>query len=284
MVIIAAARSGTKIVRDALAEATGAGKVPYDIGYVWRVRNETQADDVLEPFDVDDRGREFIRRFIDRYAAGNPPAVVEKTVANALRVPMVASVLPDARYVHLIRDGVDVAESTRRQWLEPADWRYLLAKARHFPPRLALRYGTKYATSLATQVIRRDHRIGSWGPRYPGIDDDLEDVELIRVCARQWRHAIERAQAAFADLDVPVCEVRYDALLEDPAGQLARMATFAGLPCPNDGLRQAVALIRPARVGNGRLILTNAELVAIDTEIGDLQQRLGYERAVVGGR
>ena len=40
IVLIGAARSGTKILRDALATALGVPQVPYDVGYVWRYGNE----------------------------------------------------------------------------------------------------------------------------------------------------------------------------------------------------------------------------------------------------
>ena len=37
--------------------------------------------------------------------------MVEKTCANTLRLPFVDKVLPEARYLHIVRDGVDVVAS-----------------------------------------------------------------------------------------------------------------------------------------------------------------------------
>lgn len=278
VVVIGAARSGTKMLRDALATATGAGKVPYDIGYVWRVGNESRPDDLLEPAAVAERSRRFIRRFVDGYGGGRPPAVIEKTVGNALRVPAVAATLPDAVYIHLVRDGVDVVESTRRQWTAPTDLRYLAGKARHFPLRLAPRYGTKYLRSLAGRRSSADGRVGTWGPRYAGIDADLREHDLLTVCARQWRHALTRARRDFDRLGLPVVEVRYEALVGDPATELARIAEFTGLPAAPARVRAAGAAITPDRQGSGRRGLGRDELVRIETEIGDLLAELGYRR------
>ncbi len=43
IVLIGAARSGTKILRDTLAAATGSGAVPFDIGFVWRIGHDEPA-------------------------------------------------------------------------------------------------------------------------------------------------------------------------------------------------------------------------------------------------
>ena len=68
IVIIGAARSGTKILRDVLAQASGAGSVPYDIGFVWRYGNERVPHDVLDPATVTPRISRFVRRYVERYA------------------------------------------------------------------------------------------------------------------------------------------------------------------------------------------------------------------------
>jgi hypothetical protein len=278
VVIIGAARSGTKILRDALAEATGAGMVPYDIGYVWRAGNEDRPDDVINPDQLSPRSRRFICHFVDRYAVGDPAAVIEKTVGNTLRVPLVAEVFPDATFVHLVRDGVDVIESTRRQWTAPTDSRYLLRKLRHFPIRLAPSYGLKYARSLAHRRTEVERRVGSWGPRYPGIDDDLTQCDLLTVCARQWREAVSRAAADLARLPVAAIEVRYEQFVNDPSAALGTIADFAGLRPRVPGLESASRMIAVGRQGAGRAALTTQELSVLDTEVGDTMSELGYDR------
>ncbi len=278
VIVIGAARSGTKLLRDSLAVATGAGKVPYDVGYVWRTGNESSPDDALTPDLVDARKRRFISQFIDGYASGEPPAVIEKTVGNALRVPLVAHVFPDARFVHLVRDGVDVSESALRQWTAPTDLRYLAAKARTFPLRLVPRYGLKYARSLAGRRRRADKRVGSWGPRYPGIDADLRTTSLLTVSARQWRAAVEQARLDLGRLGLPAAEIRYERLVEDPQGELARVAEFAGLSATSGGLVAATRWIDEGAVGKGRADLSASQLQELDVEVGDLLDELGYDR------
>jgi len=276
VVIIGAARSGTKMLRDALAMASGVGKVPYDVGYVWRLGNEDHPDDVIGPEMLGDQSRQYIRDYVERYADGAPPAVIEKTVGNALRVATVAAVFPDARYIHLVRDGVDVAESARRQWSARPDIRYLLEKAKHFPLRMVPRYGAKYVRSLATRGFH-DGRASTWGPRYPRMDEDLRREALLVVCARQWLHSVRSARADFARLGLPVVEVRYEELTSSPHVELSRVAQDSGLPLLPEGLEQASREITDARRGIGRGSLSEVEVAQLSLEVDDLLDELGYE-------
>ena len=278
VVVIGAARSGTKVLRDAMARATGAGAVPYDIGYVWRAAEPGRPDDVLDPGRLTPSVQGFIADFVDSYAAGSPPTVIEKTVGNTLRVPYVAAALPGACFVHVVRDGIDVAESTRRQWRAAPDYRYLVAKSRHFPLRLLPGYGRRYVGSLLRRRIAGDGRVGSWGPRYPGIDVDLRDEDLLAVCARQWRESVTRARHDLATTSAIVTEVRYEAMVREPMSELARICASLGLETSSSALEAATALVQPGLAGRGRRSLTTEELARVDDEVGPLLDELGYRR------
>lgn len=282
IVLVGAARSGTKIVRDVLADAANAGRVPYDVGFVWRYGNEDVPHDVLDPATATPRITSFIRSYLDRYAhfgAGTAPIVVEKTVGNALRVPFVTRVLPDALFLHLVRDGVDVAESTRRQWLAPPDHRYLAAKLRHFPLVLAPTYGRKYLMSQMRHYVKQDARVGSWGPRYPGIDDDIRSTGLLNVCARQWQTCVESARDAFQHISAQTVELRYEDLVADPASSIRRVLEQLGIPTDDVALDRAAARIDASHAGQGSRALSSEELDQLEAEIGSTLADFGYPSA-----
>ncbi|GAB3915586.1 hypothetical protein GCM10011575_47060 [Microlunatus endophyticus] len=279
IVLIGAARSGTKIVRDALAEAAGCGRVPYDIGFVWRYRNERAESDILDPATVTPRIRSFVRDYIERYATDGSLKVIEKTVGNALRLPFVHAVLPDAVFVHLVRDGVDVSESIRRQWLAPAGGRYVMAKMRHFPLRLVPSYGRKYTAAQLHRIARKS-RVGTWGPRYPGIDQDVRRESLLTVSARQWRTSVEYAASQLPQIGVPYFDVRYEDIVADPPGTLAALLDDLGLPYTDKNLLRTASRFDPGRVGRGATSLTSEELTELDREIRPVLCRLGYPSAV----
>lgn len=283
IVLIGAARSGTKVVRDVLAEATGAGRVPYDVSFVWRYGNERVPHDVLDPSTVSPRIASFIRAYLDRYArdeSSGDAVVIEKTVGNALRVPFVSRVLPDAVFVHLIRDGVDVAESTRRQWLSPPDRRYLAEKLRHFPVRLAPTYGRKYAMSQIQHYMRKDSRVGTWGPRYPGIDHDVETIDLLDVCAEQWRTCVQSARDSLKYLPARTAEIRYEELVANPSDSIAKLLDQLDIRAHEAAVRRAAALIESGHTGQGGRSLSTDELQALQKHIGPTLADFGYPSAL----
>ena len=275
VVLIGAARSGTKILRDSLAVATNAGRVPYDISYIWRYGNERSPDDALEPEAVQPKTVRLVRRFIGRYV-GSDGLVIEKTVGNTLRVPYVAKILPEASFVHLIRDGVDVTASTWREWHAPGDVTYLVAKARHFPVRMVPTYGRKFLVAQTWHRWRLGGTVGTWGPRYPGIDEDLADTGAWAVCARQWRSSVTSARPELAKLPNRVVEVRFEDLLRDPAGTLRRSVRELGLPLDEARVDDAASMIRPAAARGARQELDVDQRLLLEHEIGDLLKELGY--------
>ena len=107
VVIIGAPRSGTNMLRDVLCRVPGLGTWPCDeINYIWRHGNVRYSSD---EFTVD-MARPIVRRSIQRRFAEQQKlhrVVVEKTCANSLRVPFVDKVIPQARYVFIVRDGID---------------------------------------------------------------------------------------------------------------------------------------------------------------------------------
>lgn len=277
IIVIGAARSGTKVLRDSLAMASGAGVVPYDIGYVWRYGNETSPHDMLEPEDVKPETRRFARRFLARYA-NRDGLLVEKTVGNTLRVGYVSEVVPEARVVYLERDGVDVAISTQKEWLTPTNWRYLARKSRHFPVRLAPSYGAKFLRAQTLDRWRGEGHVGTWGPRYPGIDHDLSVDGLLPVCARQWRQSVSSATSQLAVIPQPVATVSYTKLVTSPEEALSGLLQELGLPVDRTRVGQAAGMLNSGASRPARPCLSEPDRVVLTEELGTILKERGYDQ------
>ena len=232
--LIGAARSGTKFLRDVLGSSECVSIVPFDINYVWRYGQEERADDCIPPQESTSKAKHYIGRTIrtmarPRLSGRDSSIVIEKTVSNVFRIPYIHRLFPDARFIYLVRDGRDVAESAARMWREPADLGYLARKAYSFPVR---HYG--YAAWFLMNRLRglgnRGRRKGIWGPRYPGIVEDLGTSSVIEIAAKQW---FESVRAAAEGLEaVPPdkkCMIRYENLVSDPAA-LRTVLEFIQVP------------------------------------------------------
>jgi hypothetical protein len=90
----------------------------------------------IKPFTVADGFRAFYRLYANRFGK---PRWGDKTPIYAKSLNQIRAVLPEARFIHLIRDGRDVALSLRHMWFSPGAsvedqakyWREFVEAARH---------------------------------------------------------------------------------------------------------------------------------------------------------
>lgn len=273
--LIGAGRSGTKFVRDMLGAANDVAAVPYDVGYVWRTGNESVDHDELDPSTVTGELRSYIRRTLLRLAGATETSKVllEKSVPNSLRVAFLHAVYPDAKFVHLVRDGRAVVESSIRQWQAPAATGYLLGKLRYFPWS-NFRYAFWY---IKNQVLTRsgsNRRI--WGPRYRGMDRDVVDESLETVCARQWRVCVSRAREQLATIpDDQVMTIHYEDLVNDEEN-LRALCEFAGIHDWASVRSWYADHVRPQALDKWEANLSGQQKAEILSEIRDARAELGY--------
>lgn len=235
VIIIGAARSGTKFLRDLIGASTACCVVPYDVNYIWRYRNEGLRHDALPPESCTDRTAEYIRRCLkaaaryDGSALDRPTFLVEKTVSNCLRVPFIDRVFPDAVYINLVRDGRNVVESSVRMWQEPVSIGHVLEKVRYFPLR-NFSYAAWYLKNVVGGWVARNKGVRVWGVRYSGIELDIRRLSVPEICAKQWRICVEQSANDLASISSSrVLSVRYESLTgqED---EVKRICEFLKLP------------------------------------------------------
>jgi hypothetical protein len=71
-----------------------------------------------------------LRAFYRTYAAGHGKTRYgDKTPGHMFWIPAIAELLPEAVFIHIIRDGRDVAASMRRLWFGPGDDMKALAES-----------------------------------------------------------------------------------------------------------------------------------------------------------
>ena len=249
--------------------------VPYDVNYIWRYGAATGSDDVLTPEGLDPRRSGFIRTAIARQARLKPGGILlEKTVSNSLRVPFVDAIFPEARYIHLVRDGRDVATSAMKEWVSPPDYGRLLNKLWRIPV-ASIPYLFWYARkSVLSRRRSAGARVAVWGPRYPGIEADVKTRSLAEVCALQWQKSVEHALADLARLPADrVHTIRYEDLVAEGA-EIGRLSSALGLDV------QGVTAAWQATVSPGRKRAFSAAEQATRDDIEKVQsttlRTLGY--------
>lgn len=249
VVIIGAGRSGTNILRDTLTGLPSFATWPCDeINPIWRQGNLHWPNDELPVERLTTTIRHRIRSaFVKIWKQERKPDfVVEKTCANALRVPFVAAAVPEARFIHIVRDGHDVVRSAQRRWqgkMEIPSLPYFAAKARYAPLRNLPHYGLNFVKNRVSFLASRDHRLASWGPRFDGMDA-IMDKPLDLICAYQWAACVTQATQALSDLPVASVTLSYDDFVRAPDAGLDKITQFLGVRIDADTIARATRDVR----------------------------------------
>ena len=151
ILILSAARSGSKLLRSFLSLPDNVYEVPYDIGYIWNKYILTNYHD----FTIDDNNdlsvikntkKKFIKYCIKKIKK-QIFFFVEKSVSNSLNPLFVRKVFPEATIVILIRNPFSVYESTMRVWDQKVTFKYALKKmvyAPHFDVKYIIKFFKLY--------------------------------------------------------------------------------------------------------------------------------------------
>lgn len=171
---------------------------------------------------------EHYRALFDHLAArGGKSAWVERSGSSVQYVGELLEVFPDARVVHLIRDGAEVALSMRNHPF------YRLA--------VQLYYGVM---PEGVDPADEDAVVDGWLTGDPPVE----------LYGRYWSDQLCEGEAALASLPSDrLLSVRFEEVVSDPAPAMEAIAAFFDLPVDEGFAARAAALVRgvpPARAGS----------------------------------
>jgi hypothetical protein len=238
--VVGSPRSGTTFLASVIGSVPGF----VDLGEVAPVKAAVPDLAALEP---DEAARRLRRTLTVARRAGLVGSVraVEQTpeVAHLLRAVPIA--YPEARIVHMVRDGRDVVCSLLdKRWLRPAQTETDDA---------GLAYG-----SYARFWVEPDRRA------------EFEQVSDARRAAWVWRAYLGAVRAS----GVPVHEIRYERMAETPEAVAVELAAY--LEAPAAPFVSALGQVHAESVDRWRRDLDEAQLADVMSEAGDLLRELGY--------
>lgn len=281
VIIIGAGRSGTNALRDALCTLRQFHTWPCDeINYIWRHGNREHATDQFDRSDAWPEVAGFVRAAFEKQAAKDPQAtLVEKTCANSLRVGFVHEIFPRARFIHIVRDGRDVAASAMDRWTAPLDVPYLAAKARYVPASDLPHYATRYLSSRIAKVRSSEDRLSWWGPKFEGMELLTNETPLVEVAARQWERCVSLAFEQLAEVpEAQVTTVHYHSLAEDPKGTLAQIIAAVGREIDDKALSIAASTIHAGSIGKWKTALSADDVELLAPIVSPALERAGLDK------
>jgi len=186
-----------------------------------------------------------LRAYFDReMAKGQFKKLLEKTACNVFRIPLVYDVFPDAHFVHIIRDGRDVAISAKKKMqgnikhISKVDLsqakttqkdrikivrRLVREKFRY----LNLRNFPRYLNGLFSLLGIKKRIL--WGPRFFGMQECSRLFSDLELCALQWKLSVEGVKNFFA-LKPKYYEIHFEKLIKNPRVELESLFAFLEIP------------------------------------------------------
>ena len=279
LIIIGAPRSGTNMLRDVLTSLPGVATWPCDeINYIWRHGNVRYPSDAFSPEMARPKVQQYIRSQFDWVARKyQAHTVVEKTCANSLRVNFVDRIVPEANYIFMRRDGLDVVESAIKRWKAKLDIIYLARKARFVPLNDMPFYASLFLQNQIHRLLSNEKRLAVWGPKLDTMQELLKKHPLDEMCALQWKCCLDQAARAFAQMQPERwIEVAYEDFVCRPEVELGRIVDFLSLDVEAKVLQQAVCDVQAGNIGKGRAFMSRDELDRLLSIVGDTMNRYGY--------
>jgi len=268
IIVLSAPRAGSTLLFETLAQAAGVHTIGGEShrliegidalqpGHGAVSSNRLTASDATASI-VAELRRRFAARMRDR--DGQPPAagdcarLLEKTPKNALRVPFLLEVFPDAVFVFLHREPRANLSSMMQAW-RAQGW---------------------------VTYRRLPGWTGQWSLLLPPGYEQLRDRPLEEVVAFQWRAANE---TILDDLEQLPRErwvaARYEDLVRDPRGEIAKLLDFAGLsmdPRLEEYLSRPLPLSRhtQTRPNPDKWRQNEAEIERVMPSLATVKARLG---------
>ncbi len=202
--------------------------------------------------------RRFHQLLIEPARRTNAALVLEKTPFNACRIGFIEELRPGSKYIHMMRDGVDVVRSIGRLSL---DRTYSIA-GRNQLNRWWGRGGCKW-TALAEDGVAAGY--------FPDEVSLLKSYESMG--AYEWLVSMGEIDRWRDRLGDRILEMNYEHLTRDPVSSVKQLCQFLSLSMPRAWMERSIQKIGRERHNRGAPLLLPPKMAAA---FNDYQMRFGF--------
>lgn len=296
--IVGSPRSGTTILGEILDRHNRISQW-YEPYFVWDHYFRNHANDERSDQEATPRVINQIRRDFSRYLKNSGSAiVVDKSPRNSLKIPFIRKIFPEARFIHILRDGRDVTLSIHKEWIRRAEIVTDPSKGSRFNHRKALRVINSW---LGRQPLLRDkirafwfethgHLIDKsrhlnrtrwngaigWGPRFKDWERLFENRSLLEFNAYQWLKCVESISAAWDVIPREKrLEIRYEEMVDGGNHAIAGIVEFLGLQA-TDRFLASLPVLKKGNYSKWQREFTKDQIDAIGSILDPMLCQVGY--------
>lgn len=270
-------RSGTTIVQKVMAAH------PDIVGWyepteLWLYADPRRPHDEFSANDATDKVLRYIRKQFLRYQQRNGDCVIfEKTPKNILKIPYVRAIFPEATYLYIVRNPFSFISSVEYKWQKTVTGKGILRRLKSTPlTQLHHHFGNYLVQQYNKRILHRKY-LSIWGPRYKGIQEDLQTNDQLTVIARQWAIGSKKAEEDLSHFDQSqVLRLRYEDFVNDPLPHLERICTHCGYEMTHHIVSAANEMVKSDRQSKWQRFSPD-DLARILPEIQGEMERHGYK-------
>jgi hypothetical protein len=291
--IFGSPRSGTTILAKILAchHEIAEWYEPY---YIWEKYFNCNQDDIWDKGAITEEIRKNIRSEFALYCEKTKKSMVlDKLPTHAFNLEIVHKIFPEAKWIHILRDGRDVTLSIKKEWAKREQivsqrdfiglisvtgrmlarqpfWRYRLK---------AMLFELRAISSLNPRMYLNKSKWrgkAGWGPRFEGWVEYRRTHSSLEFNATQWVKSVEAVQESWPILPKKnKIEIRYEDLLRLPEVTLRKVLKILGVE-PDDGFFKKIPLLKRDNFHKWEKEFKAAEINEIKPILSQLINDLGY--------
>jgi hypothetical protein len=215
---------------------------------VWTYADPRRPHDRFDERDATDRVRRYIRkRFLQYQRRHGGRRIMEKTPSNVMRIPYVAAILPESRFVYVIREPLANLSSAELRGRRGLNLRRARHRIRDTPKTQLHHYAGRFVLDHF-RVIALRRRPSYYGVRYPGFAEDAKRLSRFELIAKQWVACARQARADLARLEPGrVIHLRYEDFVTRPVEHFQRVLDHFGLTMTTEVERALREQVDPGR-------------------------------------
>lgn len=285
VLIIGGTRSGTSMLSEWIGSAPGVVEW-YEPNQLWRVGCAYSPDDAVRPEHATPWVKKWIRRkFLEFQESHAGKRVIEKSPTNVFRVLFVREVFPEAKIIHIYRDGRAVLRSQIEQYDNFQSYTLTksgtIARIREMLGVVPFwqwpAYAPRFFEGLTRRYIKRKQGVSWFGVRYPGWRADRPRMTRTQMIAKQWVTSVE---SALRDLETlpsgSWLPLKYEEVVSDPEKWFTRICEFSGIETNREYLETVKAKVHTQSLGKWKQELAPEVVAEAMGVMEPLLRRLGY--------
>lgn len=297
--IIGSPRSGTTILGEILDKHDQISQW-YEPYFVWDLHFRTRLHDERTAEEATPRiCNQIYTAFLKYKKKTGSKIVVDKSPRNSLKIPFIRKIFPQARFIHILRDGRDATLSIHKEWLRRKSIVDDPQKINHFDYKNALMVADKWLQRQSFMMdkiralwfethghfinkkkhlnrLRWNGEVG-WGPRFKGWETLFYEKSMLQFNAIQWLKCIESIEKNLSKIPVEQkIEIRYEELIKKGEQIITYILKFLELEAKKD-FWKSIPELKATNFNKWKNEFSKDQISQIHAILTPMLIELGYE-------